>query len=71
MKLRVHQTGERKFCQTAKIEIKIQLASGPSHLFNLSQQLLYDGWYQVTMTFRQARIESTIYQRFGDSLLLR
>ena len=35
------------------------------------QQLFYDGKHWVTRTLRQAKIEGTFYQRFGDYLFLR
>ena len=41
----------------------------PSWIQTVSIILFY-GWCQVAKTFRQAKIERTSYQRFGDNVLL-
>ena len=48
----------------------MKIGSGPHNDSNSIKKKLYDGWHWVTMTFRESRIERTIYQMFGDSLLL-
>ena len=62
---------ECKLFQTSKHEINYKVWKKTPPGFKLSQQLFYDCKDWVTKTFRQAKIESTIYQRFGDRLFFR
>ena len=62
---------ECKLFQTAEHEIKFKLWKWTLLGLKLCQQFFSDGHHWVTGKLKQAKIESTIYQRFGDCLFLR
>ena len=62
---------ECKLFQTFKQEINDKVLKKTPSGFNLSQHFFYSGKDWVTRTFRQAKIKSTIYKRFGDCLFVR
>ena len=53
-----------------KFKTSVWIRSGPLIDIPCLYIFLNDGWLCVNRTFRQARIEQTIYQRFGERLLL-
>ena len=65
-----HQIRMNIFSKLTKLEKTIWLENGPLNVFTCLNIYLSDGFLSAIRPSRQAGIESIIYHRFGETILL-